>query len=456
MKKKYYLLLAGIISIHLLLLVVLKFTAWPEMLLWPYLMKIGWLPYRDIAIAHTPFLITILSLFYRIFGVGIIQLKIFTWILIVGSDLLVFWIIKKLWNQKIAFLSLVAYTLLLVFYDGNGLWFDLFMGVFAFISFYFVEKKKYFLTGIFWALASISKQTAVWFLLPIGYSIIRDLNILRRPLKGDPCKVVGKFALGVLVILVIFILLLLLFGILPSFYDWAFKFGIFILPKAQGQIQLPDLNNLIISLFPFLIYIPLVWNTGKKNINLIFWTVAGAMGAYPRFEYFHFQPAVPFLAIATGLVFTNLKMKNIFLKISIPVYIFGSIVLFSGFFLRNWKEGTRFYEQDVQDLVLYVRANTTSNDKIFVMNWWDNIYSLTGTMPAVDPWVPQLSWYQELPGIQEKEVIGLKNSKPKLILFQDYSDSGLASYVPTQVYNYVIQNYKLKEKIDGIKILIPR
>jgi len=90
MNRKDYLLLAGILFLHLLLLYVLKFTAWPEMSLWPYLITKGWLPYKDIAIVHTPLMILDLTLFYKIFGVGIVQLKIFTWILIILSDLLVF------------------------------------------------------------------------------------------------------------------------------------------------------------------------------------------------------------------------------------------------------------------------------------------------------------------------------------------------------------------------------
>jgi hypothetical protein len=124
MKKKDFMLVAGILLVHLFLLIYLKFTAWPEMTLWPYLIAKGWLPYQDIAIAHTPLMLIPLSLVYGIFGTGIIQLKIFTWILILGTDVLVFAIAKKLWNIKTAFLSLMAYGLWMMFYDGNGLWFD--------------------------------------------------------------------------------------------------------------------------------------------------------------------------------------------------------------------------------------------------------------------------------------------------------------------------------------------
>jgi hypothetical protein len=131
----------------------------------------------------------------------------------------------------------------------------------------------------------------------------------------------------------------------------------------------------------------------------------------------------------------------------------GSLSLFGGFFMRDWGEGTRFYEQDVRDVIAYVDSNTKLTDRIFVMNWWDNVYSLSDRLPATDPWIPQLSWYTEIPGIQEKMVADLNSTKPKLIILYPYSDSGLSAYIPQKVYNYVMQNYKLKEKVDDVDIL---
>jgi hypothetical protein len=433
--------LIGIIAAHLLLLLNLKFTAWPEMLLWPYMLIQGLLPYKDIAIVHTPHLIIDLAFLYKVFGVGILQLKIFTWLLIAFSDLIIFWVAKKLWNKKTALIAISIFAFWQMFFDGNGLWFDLMLVPLSVITFYLLQKKRYFWTGVLWAVMFLTKQTAIWFLLPIGFSLIKNFK---------------KFAIGVLTIIIPFILVIWIFGAWPYFYQWAIYFGIFVLPKASGQIQLPDLKNLVVAAFPFVIFVPLILKTKTKNINLLVWSTAGVLGAYPRFEYFHFQPGIPFLAIASSIVLISLINKDRLTKIFIVSYIVGSLYLFTIFFMRNWGEGTRFFEADVSDVVNYVKGNSKPGDKIFVMNWWDNIYPLTGTLPATDPWVPQLSWYQELSGIQEKEIIDLGVSKPKLILVQDYSETGLASYKPKKVYDYIVTNYKFKEKVDGIQVLVPR
>jgi hypothetical protein len=449
MKKKILILLTIVFVVHFGLLFSLKFTAWPEMLLWPYLMIKGWLPYTDIAIVHTPLLFTKLTIFFKIFGVGILQLKIFTWLLILILDVLVFWITKKLWGIKTALPAVTAFALWQIFFEGNGLWFDLFMGVSALITFYFIKRKRFTLAGAFWALAFISKQTAFWFLVPILLSI--SGGNWAKSKQG-----LIKFVLGSLLTLTPFLLILWGFGLLPDFYKWAINFGIFVLPKAQGQVQLPDLKNLAISLFPFTVFLPLFLIKKKESLNLFSWSIAGMMGAYPRFEYFHFQPAIPFLAMASAFVFISNWHKKELIKAFIPVYVLGSLYLFGGFFMRNYNEGTRFYESDVSEMSNYVRSNTNEGDKILVLNYWDNIYAFSDTLPAIDPWVPQLSWYMNVPGIQEDMIKGLESSKPKLILENPYLLTGLGSSKPTKVYDYVVQNYKLKEKVGSMNVLIPR
>ena len=74
---------------------IFNFTAWPEMLAWPYLILQGWLPYKDIAIAHTPLLLIILAGYFKVFTLGIFQLKVFTWILISINTLLLYFVKGK-------------------------------------------------------------------------------------------------------------------------------------------------------------------------------------------------------------------------------------------------------------------------------------------------------------------------------------------------------------------------
>ena len=306
----FIILVLGIIGIHLLLLLNMKFTAWPEMLLWPYLWLHGVLPYKDAAIVHTPLLLMKLVVFYKLFGVGIFQLKVFTWLIVIFTDALLFFITQRLWGKKTALIALAVFVPWQIFFDGNGLWFDLLLAPLVLLTFYFAETKRYFWSGIFFGLMFFTKQTAVFFAIPILFSKI-DYK---------------KFIFGFLGLSLVWILGIWTLGIFPYFYNWAIKFGIFILPRSSGQIQLPDLRTLLIACLPFGIFLPLFFNKKILNINLALWAIAGSLGAYPRFEYFHFQPAVPFLAIATGIVFSEVKRVSLLKLLS--QFIFWEVYFF--------------------------------------------------------------------------------------------------------------------------------
>ena len=117
MRKLILLIIGG----HLFLLWFLRFTAWPEMILWPYLVNKGLKLYQDIVIIYPPIFLLGLSFLGKIFGVTLINLKIYTWILIILSDLLVYWVAKTVTKERlIGIVSLTFYVLWQLFFEGNG------------------------------------------------------------------------------------------------------------------------------------------------------------------------------------------------------------------------------------------------------------------------------------------------------------------------------------------------
>jgi hypothetical protein len=452
--KKIYFLFIFILFVFLFLLFNLRFTLWPEMVAWPYLITKGWLPYRDIAIAHNPLLLGDLHLFFKAFGVGVFQIKVFTWILFIISQFLVFIFAKEFWNKKAAIFSVIFYFLLFVFYEGNGLWFDLYMGIFAFVSFYFIRKGNWLWAGVFFGLAFLSKQTAAWFLIPILIDVI-----VRLPLKEAPFKLL----FGVSFIFALFLIFLWHLGILDDWWRWALNFGIFVLPKSQGQIQLPSLKLIFLGYFPFLIFLIYFLASKGKKINhksyflfLFVWGLVGSFGSYPRFELFHFQPSIYYLAIAFGVVFSEFFKFKLRFQYLFFFFFFGNFFFFKEVFVRDLAKETRFYEDNVKEVSNFVKSKTNPGDYILVLNWWDSLYAFTQTIPATKPLVPQLAWYQEIRGVQEKEVEDLSQNRPKLIIKSPYTKKGLSSYMPLKLYDYIIKNYKTDATIGGIEILTPR
>lgn len=406
------LMLLGLLLFHLFLLVSTRFTAWPEMLFWPYLLIKGWLPYQDIAIVHSPLLVLALSFFYKIVGIGIIQQQIASWSVVLLSSLLLFITIKNFFSIKKALLSIIFYILLQVYYEGNGIWFDHALVLFVILIFFLLQKKRMFLAGIAWGLALATKQTAFWFILPI---------LLSRPSLS--------FFKGVFLTAVIFFSSLAILGIADDFYRWGIVFGIGTLSRLPGQINPPNMREFIASLIPFLAIAPF---SGKF---LWPWLVAGSMGIMPRFEFFHFQPALPFLALSYA--------KAVDKKYFIPLLIIVSILITRGT-VRSIDKPIRFYEENDKKVIQIVKERVSPEDVIFVTGYWDNLYSFTNTLPAIRPFIPQLSWYLNQPGITEEIISDLEKARPKIVVRK--KESG-------RINEFISNNYNIVDTVSGVEIM---
>lgn len=434
-----------VLLLHSILLLTLKFTAWPEMTFWPYLMLKGWLPYQDIAIAHTPLLLVDLTIFFKLFGLGLVQLKVYTWLLILATDFLLFWVVKRVWDKKIAILAVLFYIPLQIFYEGNGLWFDLALAPLALAIYYNLERKNYLWTGIWWGISFFTKQTAFWFLAPIAFALLRPL------LKTQLLKVFKKFVIGAGLIGVISFILLTIFGIWGEFWLWAIKFGITKLPVSSGQISFPTMRQFILAIIPFL----LIFLTSlrlKETRSILVWTFFAALGAFPRWGLFHFQPALPFLALGLAITFFHLSKLKFSERTIFYMGLALILVFISRQFVRDFRGGTRFFEPEVLRVADYIRENSERGDKIYVANAWDSLYVLTDTIPGTRPHVPYLPWYLEIPFIQDAMAVSLEISQPKLIIKGEYQESGLGSYKPPHLNKFISENYKLTDKIDGYEI----
>lgn len=437
MVKKNY-LLPIILGIHLLILVFTSFTAWPEMLAWPYLIMKGWLPYRDIAIAHTPFLLFDLSLVYKIFGVGPMQIQIYSWFIALLTDLVIYFVASKLHGKKVALWTLLMFIPLNIFYEGNGLWFDYLLGPLMLLSYYFIKKEKYLTAGLMWGLAFMTKQTAVWFIPAIIY-LFWGKQLLFK---------LKEYACGFLIPITITFVVFQILGILPNFLYWAFQFGVYTLPRAIGQIDYPSFRQVVVSLVPVAMMVPILIAEKQKYLAIIMLGVLGIMGANPRWELFHFQPGLPFIALIGGLVFSRvIKLKG-YLRGFFLLAVMGTIVLSAKSISTTFLKEDRFLEKTVIDTAKEINKATDENDSIFVLNSWDSLYALADRTPSVKPLIPQLEWYYT-DKIDSYVSAKLLEDLPELVVMQPYTKTGLSAFKPKKVTDVIFKYYSTDQVVDN-------
>jgi hypothetical protein len=385
------------------------------MLAWPYLILKGWLPYRDIAIAHNPLLLVVLTGFYKLFGIGITQLKVFTWGLIGLNAYLTYFVAKKLLNNKIGIFSALLYVVFSIVFQGNGLWFDLALTPFVLLLYFFVKENKYLYAGIVFALGFLTKQTFIYFFVPVVVYIFQKKSGLWSNLR--------HFFYGNIIVVTVFLLVLSGFRILDDYYNWAIKFGILYLPQATGQVVLPSLKQLSFALVPFLIFL--------FNLELLPWAIMGILGTYPRWELFHLQPGLPFLAIAlTAFVFSKRKL---FLRLGVLAVAILYMVYGLG---KQVGTNTRFFESDVKNVSTEILEKEYKN--IYVVNYWDNIYAFTNTTPVTKPLVPYIPWYLDFNNYKERILTDVKANSPDAIVI------GERDSIFPKLYEYIDKFYDCK------------
>jgi len=433
----------SLIFLHLSLLFWTQYTAWPEMLIYPYLLKRGFLFYIDIIQPYFPTLPYILWSVYSFFGISITSLRIFSYATILTTDILFFFIGKKLSFRLPLYILFLIYTTLQVFLDGNSLWFDHFVVPFLLSSFYFhiqynkTNKQHYlYMCAFFLGISFIVKQTVVWFL----FAFLGNL-LLHKKYK--------EVLVALCVLSLPFLLLILLFPNQRMEY-WAVYYPFFFMVKSSGYILYPTFRQLLICLFIFSPLIFLIFSKQTRFISL--WILAGMGFAWPRFAYFHLQPALPFLILGIGQLLSKVKKEHLFIIVG---YFVVLLLIFSKFLSQSLGKPVRFFENDVYETADSLHDFISQTEPVFFYNDMGNVMVAGGFLP-IKPWAATFPWYMEVPGVQESIVNQLEMQRIRHIVLVPFGDEGTyvpGSYRPQKIETYITSNYTPKTKVGSYLLL---
>lgn len=444
-----YLWVICALLVHLFLLISTRFTLWPEMVVYPYLLNNGFNLYIDIINPYTPLFTYFLSFFSKSFGYDPAPYQILTWSIIALTDLLIFTISKKVFkSQALASLSLAFFIILSLPFGVNGLWYDLIQTPLILISFYFAylylkspqKLKNLLICSVVLSIVFFIKQQTAWFYMWLIIMVfLKNKNNLSQLLKAF---------FTIFFPLVIFALSYAVFfylrGNFQDFLFWTFYFPFFQASKMPGYFLPPTKRQLLIILGIFVLLLPLL-KRRDKNTNLI----AGASislipFAYPRFDYFHL---VPFLALGSLSFGSNLKaLSSSGLKTKLTFFVVVTFMIFisTRFVLKNFTSEVRFFEMDILKSATLLSILISKEDRTYIQNGPDQVFVLAQRLPT-KPWAIQFPWYLEIPKTQRRILVGIKKDNPKLIVYKPYAGEGkyqIGSYKPEDIGSYFDANYK--------------
>ncbi len=435
--------LLSLLIFHLFILINTSFTLWPVMILYPWLMSHGYTLYSEIINPYFPLLPITLKNYFDVFSYNILNLKIFTYSIIVILDLIVFIFALKLSKKFIkAILSLIFYILLQFSYGGNALWFELFLSPFILVGLFLLfenqkSKKISLISGILLALAVLSKQNAAAFYLPTSFLLISRRNFQNLPFLFLP---------GIVLVIILFSYYFYSNNF-QDFYKWSILLPL-TYSSQPGFVSLPAIRQYLIISFPLISLLGLAKISDFTNrnyhqaVSFAYWSLSFLIAlsfAFPRYENFHLQ-----LLIGLSAVFVSLLNRNILTV----VIIISSLIFFQGF-TKAWHKPDRFIDQSMLNL----SKKTKNLDSVYILNGPDLAYFFSGKLPP-KIWAENFPWYFKQVGFEDKFIDGLSKDT-KSIIIGDKLGGGkydLGNYIPEKLMIYIEINYSRGERFENFQI----
>lgn len=434
---------------HLLLLTSTRFTLWPEMVVYPYLINNGFELYRDIINPYTPILAEFLSFFSQKFGYEPIAYQLLTWAIVIVVDVLIYKISRKIFNSQIfAFSSLIFFVIFSLPFGINGLWYDLVQTPLVLLSFYFTyiyfnsknNIKPLTIASLLLSVSFFIKQQTIWLYIWLTLIVLlKSQSNLKKSLKSLSVIFLPPLMLGILNVAFFYSK-----GILSDFLFWVLYFPFIMASKMPGYLLLPTKRQLFVLLVLIAVFIPVIKNQNKKSRLILTTSIFLLPFAYPRFDYFHL---IPFLAIISLALGPNLKLiikSKIINKLAFMSFVILLSFITARYILNNYKKEVRFFEKDIYTSSQLLSLLSTQSDHIYIQNGPDQIFVIANRLPT-KPWAIQFPWYLEITKTQSRILQGIKESEPKFVIYKPYTEEGeyeISSYRPQNLGNYLDSNYK--------------
>lgn len=443
-----------IVSVHLFLLSKLNFFPYPELFVYSYLTEKGLVPYKQIFDQHFP---GVMFFPVNLASLGIDtpeEMRILHLSLIAITHVLLFVTSRKLFKSRMTTLfSNFLYIIWQPFFEGNVLWIETFVTPFLLASFYFLVRsqknlmRSYFLSGFFLGLALLFKQV-------IGPLIILVAFYLFVKKKH---QAVLSFCLGVLIPVAVLILWISYYGIWKEFIYWTVTFNLTTFAKMGKKYA--DLKGILklIPLFGIAIsasfYTAVKKRTNRPILVAIF-LFGSLLFAYARFDYIHFQPALPFAILAFIYGFREIAIDKRFFMA--PFYGILALYLILPFWKSNIGRDVLFFGEQEQKLSKQILSYANEGDTVFAMATTPHIYELTKTLPPGKVFVFQFPWFMKI--AEQRVLAGIIIDPPKVVirdLTSQVQEMNLVFYMP-EINDHIERYYQTVYQVDGIEVLVMR
>ena len=398
----------------------------------------GHMPYSNFFFAHPPFQLLLLGSIFRIFGTSFLIAKLVPLAFSTFSFLLVFFVGRKFFDEKTAFISAIIFLIVPQFLSFSLIDVGIFETMtFLLLSLLFYSKNRKILSAVFFAIAIYFRYLVAPFLL-VFY--IFDKKRFRR-----------FFLYSIAITVFLFAIFYLLFG-----FNYVRDTIFFhILAKTNlgnsSEFNFPLLESNLEFDFPLIIFslVAIAFSLRKKEKTLVmlaalpiaFDIVLFLVIKNPVYQYFLF--ALPFYAFVAG---------NLFVKINDKIFrmlIFG-IIFFSIFsnivtidYFLNPLHSKKYFE-----IADFIAKNSVNTDKVVgepsVASFVAFTQNVSVPVKYTDLFIGHVIF--ECPS---DFISVMKSEKPKFVI-EAYSLNSSYYFRFPEIEQYVVQHYNSALNTTGI------
>ena len=280
--------------------------------------------------------------------------------------------------------------------------------------------------------------------------------------KKRKFRSLAMFLFGLFIPLVIMIIYFANIGVLKDFWYWTVVFNLTTFAHF-GRGQGPTFAHFTRVVFVFgSAFLLLVFNKLKvTEVQLLLIFLLGSLlGLSTRFDFMHFQPALPFAVLATVYALERFSKLYSSRGPNDQQMWSGRLVMIGtlGYFLISFWWLVIFYKGHLGDRIISFDFNTKSmaakiksltypGEKIFVFGAAPHLYQMSGTLPAGDVFVFQFPWFLQ---VAEGRILeGIIKDKPQLVVLDrsvEIENQKITEF-GKNINEYIGQNY---EKIDSV------
>ena len=332
-------------------------------------------PYTEIMMVHPPLQYYLLALLIKIFGINFLILKSLTLLSVIVISFFLFKIVLDNFNNIAALLSVVIFlfsSTIMQYAKGSNGAFE--TTAFIIAAYYFLTKKRFFISGTLFAFAGLTRLYFLpFFIICLFYSLFefKEAKLTIR------YKQTLKFILGFLVVfLSVNLFLLMNYG--KGFYTGVYLYqalGGLIRARYSFSAKLDSLwfiigSNIIIFLLSFF---TLSFKKLRTYAIYVATVIVYILFVFQLKEIFvhYYLVILPFIALIGGLALSNIPNRfNRLNFLFLPFATIMVLILFvsaSSYTIQNYKKINQSTEGENAILAIanYIKANSKPDDKIF-------------------------------------------------------------------------------------------